>query len=322
MDIAFDSEGNTYISTYGHSTTGIYMIVRIDKATGVIETYAGTGARGYSGDGGPATAADIQARGLAFDAEDNLYFSGGTTTMVIRRVIKATGIVETVAGTGENGCCFAPGASAADNAGCSGSPALSTKICYSWGGPAPIRFDKDGNLLFTQRYAVRKLVIATGVIETFAGTGTTSKGENIPATEAEIKGVWGIAVDSKGNVFFNEYYNYLVRRVDKDTGYITTISTAFVPPVGLALDGDDNMFVNANGGKVEVCRIPKKDDGTYDFANMVHVAGKKGGYTYGGDGGPATDALLQNSYNVFIDPNGMLLIGDLSNHVVRGVTPP
>jgi sugar lactone lactonase YvrE len=148
MNIAVDAEGNLYIGDSGNAR------VRKVVATGGITTIAGTGENGFSGDGGPATAAQVSSpSGLAFDAEGSLYIADNGNR--IRKIDKA-GLITTIAGTGENGY--------------SGDGGLATKAALN--GPASIIFDPQGNLYFVDSVNSRvRKIDKSGIITTVAGGG-------------------------------------------------------------------------------------------------------------------------------------------------------
>ncbi len=218
----------------------------------ILVNFAGTGTLGYSGDGGQATAADISPVSLATDANGNLY-SG--ENYYIRR-IDPDGVITTIAGTG-----------ATSNSG-DGGLATSAGIATT----NDLAIDKDGNIFILQ-YAsckIRKIDATTQIISTFAGTGTCGfSGDGGMATAAKLNFPSGIAVDSQGNVYVADTFNYRIRKIDTD-GIITTIAgTGFNSdtgdngqaasarvslPVGVAVDSQGNIYTNGNlagtGGRI------------------------------------------------------------------------
>lgn len=156
-----DSSGDLYF-TDGN------RIRKITLTTGIIETIAGTGTNGFSGDGGLATAAELNfPAGLAFDSADNLYFTGNDHR--IRRIAKATGIITTYAGTGVKG------------AGGDGGPAKDAQFHF----PRGLIFDNADNLYIAgfQDDRIRKIDGTTKIISHVAGTGANGfSGDGGPAT--------------------------------------------------------------------------------------------------------------------------------------------
>ena len=190
-----DPQGNLYIAErYGH------RIRKVDARTGIITTYAGTGAAGFSGDGGPATAAQIsQPFGLESDSQGNLYIADYGNRRV-RRVDASTGVITTYAGDG--------------TAGSGGDGGLATAAQFR---------DLEGvvvdrwNNLYTVDYGtetVRKVDAATGIITRLAGTGTAGyNGDGIPAATAQINDAWDGAMDLYGNLYINDNNNYRIRLI-------------------------------------------------------------------------------------------------------------
>jgi hypothetical protein len=170
----------------------------VDLATGTITTLAGTGVAGFGGDGGPATAAQLNTpRFVAVDSR-NLYVTDGGNNRV-RRVDLATGTITTFAGTGVAGF------------GGDSGPATAAQI----NTPLGLAVD-SGNLYITDppNNRVRRVDLATGTITTFAGTGTAGfGGDGGPATAAQLSGPYGVAVGS-GYLYIAENGNNRVRRVN------------------------------------------------------------------------------------------------------------
>src|SRR5246127_2814084 len=175
-----DRSGNTYVTDEGEQ--------RIRKITsaGVISTYAGTGIAGFSGDGGPARSAQMNAPlGITRDAAGDLVFADALNNRV--RMITPAGIISTIAGTGVAGYSG------------DGGPALSASMNIPWG----VVYDGAGNLYISDRgnNVIRKVNTA-GTITTFAGNGTASYcGDNGPATSACLNAPRGLATDSSGNLY-------------------------------------------------------------------------------------------------------------------------
>jgi hypothetical protein len=226
-------------------------------AAQTISTYAGTGADGFSGDGGQATAATLSyPQAVTADAAGNLYFTdqGGN---VIRRITPA-GIISTVVGTGVAGF-------GGDDGPASGA---------SLAGVTGLAIDGSGNLFIADsgNFRVRRVDASTGVITTVAGSGYHNdvlSGIGGPATSAAFD-VFDVAVDAAGNLFIAGWNFHRVFRVDGSTGIVTV------------------------------------------FAG-------NGSYGYGGDGGPASDAVLAHPSSIATDGAGNVYVGDGTNYNVRRV---
>jgi uncharacterized protein (TIGR03437 family) len=254
--IVFDNAGNAYIADGANN--------RIRKVTpdGNITTIAGTGAAGYSGDGGPAVKAVLnEPIALAVDAAGNLYFCDNANNRV--RKIDTRGLISTVAGNGR-----------AAETGDGGSAMLA-----SISGPDGIAVDPSGTVYIADFAGNRvRSVTPDGVIHTLAGTGGHGfTGDGGPATAATIEGPVGLAVDSKGNVLISDTNNCRIRVVDAK-GTIQTLvgddtcqpagptavpqatATLFFPQ-GIAFDPKGNLLITDAGGHVKKLGL----DGTLAF---------------------------------------------------------
>src|SRR5208283_4562434 len=192
--LALDAVGNLYFADSESN--------RIRKVTpaGIISTYAGNGNAGYSGNGGPATSAELgSVYGLATDAKGNLYLAENSNLV---RKVDADGIITTYAGGG------APGSTG------DGGPATSATL----NSPAGLAVDSAGNLYIADdgSMCIRK-VTPDGIISTYAGTGDyTSSGSGGPAKNAGIRFPWGLAADGAGNVYVGEGGTNRIRKISPD----------------------------------------------------------------------------------------------------------
>ena len=280
--------------------------------TYTINTAAGTGARGYSGDGGPATSAQLnQPDGVAVDAAGNLYIAD-TNNNRIRKVAPG-GTISTVAGTGTSGYSG------------DGGPATSAQLHY----PSGVAVDSSGNLYIADSYNYRiRKVAPGGTISTLAGTGTQGySGDGGPATSAKLDYPYGVAVDSSGNLYIADMRNYRVRKVapggtistvagtgtsgySGDGGPATSAKLSYTS--GVAVDSSGNLYIADEGNN----RIRKVAPG----GTISTVAGT-GTSGYSGEGGPATSAQLNTPYGVAVDAAGNLYIADTNNKRIREVAP-
>ena len=200
--MAVDASGNLYIADTGNNR------IRKVSATGIITTVAGNGSAGYSGDGGPATSAQLDGpEGVAVDGSGNLYIADTCNNRI--RKVSATGIITTVAGNGSAGYSG------------DGGPATSAQLSL----PAGVAVDGSGNLYIADsgNNRIRK-VSATGIITTVAGNGSPGySGDGGPATSAQLNQPAGVAVDASGNLYIADSSNNRIRKVSA-TGIITTVA--------------------------------------------------------------------------------------------------
>lgn len=192
--ISFDNAGNMYISDNGN-----YVIRKVD-ASGIITTVVGNGTGGFSGDGGPASAAQLGGPyKVIFDAAGNMYIPDNGNGRI--RKVDNAGIITTIAGTGGVGY------------GGDGGPAVNAQFAFPWS----IAMDNAGNLYITDvgNNVIRK-IDPSGIITTFAGNGNYgNSGDGGAATSAELGSTSGVATDNAGNVYIlvREYFN-VVRKVN------------------------------------------------------------------------------------------------------------
>ncbi len=213
--VALDSSGNLFIED------GFFSVRKVDSSTGIISLFAGTGASGFSGDGGPATSAMLgQARGLSTDSAGNLFIADNLNN-VVRRVDASTHIITTVAG---NTSVLSGGRPVAGYSG-DGGPATSAQLSRPFG----IFVDAAGNLFIDDggNSVVRRVDAKTQIISTVAGNYALRggfSGDNGPATAAALNGQGGVALDAYGNLYIADNGNYRVREVNAVTGIITTLA--------------------------------------------------------------------------------------------------
>ena len=192
-------------NVYGDNTGNFYIgdrtrIRKVNGATGIISTIAGTGISGLSGDGGLATNAQVSdPSGMLFDAYGNFYFAGRGNSR-IRKINTSTGIITTFAGTTD---------------GYSGDYGPATAAQLS--GPICFVFDVYDNMVIgdNQNNVMRKIDVSTNIITTIAGVGTSISGssaDGIPATDADIHPEF-MCIDQNGNIYFSTYDVRLVRKV-------------------------------------------------------------------------------------------------------------
>lgn len=318
-DVAFGPDGSAYV------TDPTFSVVRKVSPDGIISTVVGKeGGAGYnggfSGDGGPATAAKLNyPTGIAVGLDGSLYISDHLNNR-IRRVNPA-GIITTIAGNGAT--CGTTGPVG------DGGPA--TEAClYS---PNGLAVGPDNSVYITDFYHNRIRRVGTdGIITTVAGNGVFGySGDNGIATSAMLRRPVDVEVGPDGSLYIADQTNYRVRRVSPD-GRISTFAgngsnlssgdggpatmAGVGNPRGLSVGSDGSLYL-LDGYNYSVRRIGP--DGI-----ITRVAGN-GAYGFGGDNGPATRATLNptggNFSGLAVSPDGSLYIADSNNCRVRKVAP-
>ncbi|MGA3236246.1 MAG: hypothetical protein ABSG03_08085 [Bryobacteraceae bacterium] len=299
--VALDSSGSLYIA----DQQGVIWKI----SNGAIAAVAGNGTQGFSGDGGPATAAQLNnPSGVAVDAAGNLYISD-TDNQRIRKV--ANGVITTLAGNGTAGF-------SGDN-----GPATGAELNL----PVGVAVDSSGNLYISDSYNNRVREVANGMIATIAGNGGSGfSGYNGPATSVPLDSPSGIAVDSAGNLYISVgFYESAVLKVSN--GVVSVVagngSTGFSgdngpatsaelwEPGGVAVDSAGNVYICDGTNQ----RIRKVSNGV-----ITTIAGN-GTEGFSGDNGPAFNAQLSGPAGVAVDSSGNVYIADGGNGRIRLLTP-
>ena len=314
LGATFDAQGNMYVVDYWN-----HRIRKVSPPTlsPAFTTIAGIGVAGYSGDGGSGTLAQVSSpSGVAVDGNGNVYVADYSNNR-IRRVSGSTGIITTVAGTGLAGFTGEAG------------PGTAARVNF----PMGLAVDGAGNVYIadTFNYRIRKLTVATGIINTIAGNGTAgATGDGGPATAAQLNQPTGVAVDAAGNVFIADYWNHKIRKVAAGTGVITTVAglgtQAFSGDGGLAtiaqLNNPSGVAVDAAGNlyiaDYQNVRIRKVTAATGIITTVA--GGGAGPCCASGDGLAATAARFSSPWAIALDPSGNIYIGDIGNYRVRRVT--
>jgi sugar lactone lactonase YvrE len=217
--VAVDASGQIFIADAYNA-----RIRKVDT-NGIITTVAGTNQAGFSGDGGPATTAELDLpQGVAVDASGNVFIADSINNRI--REVSPGGIITTIAGDGAYA--FSGDGGAATNAGLN--------------GPYTMVTDAGGNLFISDHINNRiREVDINGIITTFAGVGVGGfSGDGGPATSASLNGPDGVWLDGSGSLLIADWGNYRVRRVDTN-GIITTVAGNGIS--GFA--GDGGLAVNA-----------------------------------------------------------------------------
>ncbi|HEY4364608.1 MAG TPA: hypothetical protein VGN17_26830 [Bryobacteraceae bacterium] len=322
--VAADSKGNLYIADASDHR------VRRIAPNGLITTVAGTGARGFSGDGGPAAAAQLNSPyGIAIDGRGDVYVADLGNGRV--REITADGNISTVAGGGTL------------PAGGPNEGSAATMVALTT--PRNVALDSFGNLYISDFGGNRVYRVARdGSLTTAAGNGTPgAAGDNNLAIAAQLNSPAGLAVDTQGSLYIADSGNHLVRRVS--SGIIHSYARA-ATPTGLVLDALGTLYI-ADSSAGQIVRVPQTGSATAIDVSARDVAFGPDGSLYAsngisvmrvspqgailkiagggdlgyGDNGAATQARLNHPAGVAMDLEGNLYIADRDNHRVRKVTP-
>jgi sugar lactone lactonase YvrE len=318
FDVTIDARGRILFSdTFNH------RIRRLDPATGTVETIAGSGKKGFSGDGGPALKADLnEPYGIKLSEGDRHLYIVDRLNFRIRRVDLVADTIETIAGNGK------PAYSG------DGGPAPEAGLVEPNGvalGPGPGGPKSMVYIADVRGHRIRAVDTTTNKISTYAGTGRgRHEGDGGPAAQASIFGARAVAVGPEGNVYILEREGNSLRVADARTGVIRTI--AGTTAKGDAGDGGPATRATFNGPK-ELCVSPdgtavyivdtenqkiRRVDLKTGLISTVAGNGKRGG---AGDGGQATSAELDRPHGVAVAADGTIWIGDTNNHRIRRVQP-
>jgi outer membrane protein assembly factor BamB len=280
-----------------------------------ITTVAGTGVPAFSPDGSPAATSSLAfatdgVANVVFDSDGNMTFSESRACRV-RRIVRKTGLLETVAGSG---VCGYSG---------DGGPAKEARLK----APAEIAFDAKGNLFVADagNNLVRRVDGKTGVITTVAGNRSANyEGEGV-ATAVPIGRPSGLVFDRKGRLLISEVFGSRIRRLDFETGKTETIAgknelvftggpaleTGFAWPNSPRFDRNGALFFAASGNN-QILRLDPRGEILSAFAGNGNVG-------LAGDGGPAARAVLNQPAALAVDGGGNVFIADTANNVIRRV---
>ncbi|HXB13988.1 MAG TPA: hypothetical protein VNZ45_18505, partial [Bacteroidia bacterium] len=297
-----DASGNIYIPD------GLNQRVRIVNSGGVINTFAGNGTGAFSGDGGQASSAELNApSAIIGDAAGNIYIADGSNER-IRKVIPS-GFINTIAGNG--------------TAGYSGDGGQASAAELNF--PAGVAMDASGNMyiadLLNQR--IRKISVS-GRITTIAGNGVSGfSGDGGQATNAQLANPFGVAVDPAGNIYIADQFNNRIREVSS-SGIINTIAGTGVGsysgdagqataatlnrPFDVSLDAAGNIYI-ADYANNRIRKIDK--------TGIINTIAGNGAASFSGDGGPATAASLHGPTGISLDASDNLYITDQANARIR-----
>lgn len=290
---------------------GLSLLVHAQANDWTIQTIAGTGKAGFSGDGGPAIEAQLDNPFGVVRGPDNCIWFCEYSGQRIRR-IRQDGKIETMAGNGTKGY--------------SGDGASALNATFNM--PHEIRFDKTGNLYVVDmmNHVVRKVDTRSGIISTFVGTGTMGySGDGDAANKAQLNKPHSIQFGPDGQLYVCDIGNHVIRAVDMSTNRISTFAgtgKAGVTPDGSAIagtplngprsidfDSQGSLWLATREGN-QVFRMDLK------AGRIFHMAGT-GKSGFDGNGGPAKDATLKGPKGIAIDSQGNVWLADTESHSVR-----
>ncbi len=327
-DLTQDKDGNLYFSDLHNQ-----VCRRIDYKTGIITRIAGSGKVGRGGDGGPAVEAEMDTHcGIALDNDGNVYISSEWTNN-IRKIDAETGTIELFAGhearhyPSERGTSRPYSGKGLSLGGYSGDGGPKEEAGFHH--PEHLAFDSKGDLYVCDNSndRIRKIDMKTGIVTTVLGNGDrASNGDGGPAAEASILMPDALCFDVHDNMYVGEKYGFRVRRVDAETGIVTTIAGTGVPgmgeegvlgtetscnsvEVGVWADPDGTVFFSDCGG-----RVRRVDGGTGVVTTVL------GGTTIH-DGEAATEGFLCGPGGLAVGPDGHIYIADVWSQRIRAIDP-
>jgi DNA-binding beta-propeller fold protein YncE len=205
--IAVDKAGNIYAADRHN-----HCVRRVERASGIVKTFAGNGSSGFSGDAGPAAhAAMVEPNGLALDPAQSRLYIADVADHRVRAVDLDSEIIWTFAGTGEAG-----------HSG-DGGPAAAAGIH----GARAVKVGADGTVYILERQGstLRAVDPQTGIITTIAGTGAKAyTGDGGPAIAAAFNAPKELTIDRDGNLLIVDTENHVIRRVDLCTRTVVTVA--------------------------------------------------------------------------------------------------
>ncbi|NQV24452.1 MAG: hypothetical protein HQ518_08795 [Rhodopirellula sp.] len=288
-----------------------HVVRRLDEVTGRITIVAGNGNKGYSGDGGSATEAELnEPYEVRFDSAGNMFFVEMKNN-VVRRVDAKSGIISTVAGTGETGF--------------SGDGGAATKATLN--RPHSITLDNEGNLYICDigNHRIRIVNLKSGVIDTFSGTGARKPTpDGAPLIGTPLNGPRALDFDGKHSLYLALREGNAVYRIDLQKKTLHHLAgtgkngfTGNGGPAKLAtLSGPKGIAIGPNGDvyladtESHSIRVIRAASGTLD---VIVGDGKRGD---GPDGDPLK-CRMARPHGVYVDRSGNVYIGDSEAHRVR-----
>lgn len=292
-------------------SVGSHVVYRIDPASQAMTVVAGCGRKGYSGDGGPAVAAELnEPYEIRFDANGVMYFVEMQNHLV-RSVDLKSGVIRTVAGNGRQGF--------------GGDDGPATEALMN--RPHSIAFDGSGNLYICDigNHRIRRVQMSTGVITTFAGTGERQPApDGSPISGTPLNGPRALDFDGRTSLYLALREGNAIYRIDLSAGTLHHLagtgesgyagdggsarSATLAGPKGVALDSNGDLyFADTESHTVRVVRSAT------GLIETVVGDGMQGN----GPAGAPRSCRMDRPHGVFVSADGFLYIGDSNNHQVR-----
>jgi gliding motility-associated-like protein len=293
-----------------HILVYFLLIVLSTAHAQIITTYAGNGTYGNSGNGGPATSAQLaEPFGLAADNTGNLYIADMMNNVI--RKVNSAGIISIFAGTGALGYSG------------DGGPATSALLYH----PLFLAVDNAGNLFFTdQNSDVLRKINTAGIISTINNTPAGYSGDGGPLALAQFTNIAGIYFDAAGNMYLSDYGNGTIRKVNTADVVSTIAGTGTLgfggdggPAIAAQLNHPYNVVVDA-AGNVYIPDHLNRRIRKINTAGIISTYAGTGVAGYSGDGGPAAAAQLACPWHCDIDNAGNIYVADGCAEVVRKIT--
>ncbi len=323
--LAFDADGNLYVADADHQRVRRISNISLDSnGKARIDTVAGTGERGFGGEGGPAVNAVLnEPMGVAFTDSGDLLFSDSDNHVVRRVNANSGGSIPSfvrLGNTTAGGSIVAFVGNLERGYSGDGEQAHLASLDFPSG---LAQADKQLYIADQRNHRIRVVDLDTRIISTLAGNGEAGfSGDGGPALEASLNSPHGLAVH--GQLFVADTDNHRIRRIDLGSGVITTVAgngqhgfsgdggpatqASLNRPTAIAFDPDGNMVIADSGNN----RLR-----VVDGQGRITTLAGDGGEGFGGDGGPALDARLNGVGGLAIDSDGNIYLADLANHRVR-----
>ena len=268
----------------------------------------------FGGDGELATQAVLNFPSSVAVADDGTVFIADTWNHRIRKIDPQTGVISTIAGTGQ--------------AKFYGDNGQAEKAALN--EPVALAIDANSNLLIADQSnnRIRKIDLSSGVITTIAGNGESGyNGDDILGPDAALAGPSGLALDPKGNLYVADTFSSRIRKIDRQTGLIETVlggtsvyqfvavqnesSESLSRPYAIAIDANGRLFITDTDNHLIRVWDPQKKE-------MSLLAGI-GKAEFSGDGGNPSSSSLNYPFGVAVDRQGHVYIADTFSHRIRVV---